>query len=876
MFTRNRNQWIIGIIFLLTLAVQGIDPAVSQQTPQQDAEKRKAVERLFEQMQKATEAQKQPGAKPAPEAAQPPAPPIPSVVRRASTSSGQVQLSYDNADLYEFINQIADTLGITPIVIDPEVKGTVTIHSSAPMSTDDVFPLFNLILKNNNAALVKQGSIYQIVPISAGVKKGLEIIEHLPPAPPEKPDTGGDDQKTVPAPPGTQQKPANPESAAPSSAAPAPASPQAQPRTQKTPPSQAPATSAPAPAAQAEAPKGGRLSTHVIRVEFVPVRDLIDPLKLFMTDGGVIMPYERLNMLIVTDYADSVAKILDIIHLLDDSYLNPDLIELVKITNNNSNDVVEDLRKIFGSGTKDSATGIYFVSLDRMNSILVMANSKRALEEIKRWIAQLDATTGRSIQTFVYTVENGTASNIAMILSALFGGEGTTSTSGSGGTGGAGGGYVSGGRGYQSGMTGGGGGVATPFGNTGGSTFGGGSTSYGGYGGTGFGGGGYGSYGSSGFGGGYGGSGGYGGYGSFGGGFLGGGQQLGPRLGGGPGITATILRGGAFSGLQDAVRIVVDEINNTLIVQSTAADYAYISETIKKLDVLPRQAIIDARIFEVDLTDDLSFGVSATLQGRTSGQHLTTGAIDATTGALSASTFAFVGSSREILMNLNALRAKTKVRVLEAPSVLALDGTEAHIVVGGEVPYPGGSFIGAAGGATTSVGYRDTGVQLIVMPRISASGTVTLAIAQEISTPGAPNALGPTFNKTSVSTTLAVKDGETVAIAGLIRDNHSSSRSGVPLFSDIPLLGALFGVSSRNVLRTEVLIMITPHVIRTPEKFQEMTRDLKDALRHVGKFADQKAQEIKEDIQDAREERARREEKLQKKSEPPPEEKPKN
>ena len=98
-------------------------------------------------------------------------------------SGGQLQLSYDNADLYEFINQIASTLAITPIVIDPEVKGTVTIHSSAPMAREDIFPLFNLILKNNNAALVKQGNVYQIVPISSGLKKGLEIIEHLPPAP---------------------------------------------------------------------------------------------------------------------------------------------------------------------------------------------------------------------------------------------------------------------------------------------------------------------------------------------------------------------------------------------------------------------------------------------------------------------------------------------------------------------------------------------------------------------------------------------------------------------------------------------------------------------------------------------------------------------
>jgi len=128
-------------------------------------------------------------------------------------------------------------------------------------------------------------------------------------------------------------------------------------------------------------------------------------------------------MLIVTDYTDSVSKILEIIHLLDSSYLNADLIELVNVKSNASADVVEDLRKIFG-GAKDGNTGINFTSLDRMNSILVMANSKRALEEVKRWIGRLDAVTGRSMQTYVYTVENSTAANIALILSALYGGEG--------------------------------------------------------------------------------------------------------------------------------------------------------------------------------------------------------------------------------------------------------------------------------------------------------------------------------------------------------------------------------------------------------------------------------------------------------------------
>ena len=256
---------------------------------------------------------------------------------------------------------------------------------------------------------------------------------------------------------------------------------------------QAPAAQQTAPAApqRAEVP---RLSTHIIRVEFVPVSTLIEPIKLFMTEGGVIMPYERLNMLIVTDYSDSITKIIDIIRLLDSSYLDAELIDLVEIKYNASADVLEDLKKIFGSG-KDTATGIYLVSLDRINTIMVMANSQRAMEEVKRWIGRLDSTTGRSVQTFIYTVENATASNIAMVLSLLFGGDG--GGEGISPSGGAGAGGVYGGAGGTSTAPG----ITSPMGTTGRSSAAGRSMSSMGMSQGGFGGGGGGMYGGQSYGG---------------------------------------------------------------------------------------------------------------------------------------------------------------------------------------------------------------------------------------------------------------------------------------------------------------------------------------------------------------------------------------
>jgi general secretion pathway protein D len=889
------KNWVPITVFLLALGARGITAAGLAQEPAQappaqepssDEERRKVFERLVEQMRKKaqeqpaqapaqqepaqTPAQQPPGQpppQPVPAQQQPaPAPAVPAVARRAPLAGNQVQLAYDNADLYEFINQIADTLGITPIIIDPDVKGTVTIHSSAPMPKEDIFPLFNLILKNNNAALVKQGNIYQVVPTSSAIKKGLQIIDHVPPAPPAPqeqtaPETPGSGETGRPAPAS-----AVPQSQPPVAPATAPASPP-------------PSTQQAAQNLEAEAAVP-RLATHVIRVEFVPVKDLVEPLKLFMTEGGVIMPYERLNMLIATDYSDSISKVIEVIRMLDNSYIDPDLIELIKIKYNASADVVEDLKKIFGAGSKDSATGINFVSLDRLNAILIQGNSRRALGEVRHWVQELDAPSGRSVQTFIYTVENGTAANIAMILSALYGGEGGGGAGGGGG--GTGGGLVGRGGGAQAaaqageatrsttsygGGYGGYGGYGGGYGGYGGGGYGGyGGGGYGGYGGGGFGGG-YGGYGGSMFGGGYGG----GGYGGYGGGAFGGGSMLGPRLNQGMGMYATILRGGAFTGLQDAVRIVVDELNNTLIIQSSAADYAYILETIKKLDIMPRQVIIDARLFEVDLNNTFSLGVAATLQQASGNQNFTTATISGETGALGVATFAMIGSSRELLMTLAAISTKTKVKVLEAPSVLALDGTMARIIVGGELPYTGASYIPAAGGATTSIQYRETGIQLLVIPRISASGTVTMDLAQEVSAPGpSENIAGSsqaTFTKTSVSTTLAVKDGETVAIAGLIRGAENQNRSGIPVISNLPLIGALFGQTSRSSHRTELLIMITPHVVRTPDKLKEMTQTLKDSLRNVRKDVDSFTKEIQEDREDAQKDRIKQQQRMEKEME---------
>jgi general secretion pathway protein D len=738
-------------------------------------------------------------------------PNAPGAVPTASNSSDikTIRLNLENQDMYEFANQMSTILGLTPMLVDSDVKGSVSLLTTSPMSLDEVFPLFNLILKSKGAALIKQGSIYQIVPISTALKSGLEIIEHQPAS-----STEGSKVENP-----NENKPALPKNIIASEKS-----------------------------RGIIDPKAPRMATHVIRAEFVPVKDLIEPIKLFKTEGGEIMTYDRLNMLIVTDYSDSINTILGLIRMLDNAYLDPNLIELVKMENNPSDAVVEDLKKIFGStGSKDAVSGVSFLSMDRLNAIFVMASSKRGLEEVKHWIKELDASSGKKFQTFVYSVQNSTASQISTMITSLFGGEGSTSSDASSGTSSGGTGYDSN-RFPQTGFNQGNASSSSSFGQRGSSNSYGNQNSI-------FGNQSYGSGSNQGLNNTFGSS-----------------QRLGPQLNVSRSPSSQILKVGTFNGLQDTVRLVVDDVNNSLIIQSTPVDYKYIAEAIKKIDVLPRQAIIDARIFEVELTDNFSLGITAELKARTDG-NLTTGGFNPATGLFSASTFTNVGNSRQILASIDALRKKTKVKVLEAPSILALDGTPASFMVGSEIPYPGDSFTTTAG-SSSSIQYRPTGITLFVVPRISASGSVTLDITQEVSSLGGDVTVGngskaPTFNKTNVMNTFSVKDGETVAIAGLIRDSNNFGRGGVPILSEIPLIGSLFGVTTREARRTELVILITPHVIQTVEKFQEVTQELKDSLKNVRRFTDEMDSKQIKDTETSREERYLKERINIKKIKPP-------
>ena len=531
--------------------------------------------------------------------------------------------------------------------------------------------------------------------------------------------------------------------------------------------------------------------TYVIPLHYIPSTEMVTIITPFVSNGANIINHVSSNMIILTDFLVNVEQVLRIVDLLDSQYFDAKTVDLIPIRYNQAVDVAEDLNLIFMPG--DTA-GVRILAIERLNSILVVTRSTSVFQKIMEWIGKLDAPSANTnIKTFVYQVENNTAMNIAEILAQLYQ-DGLGLPSGASGQ-------------TQEGQQPAGSpreaGFVPPGRQQAGVPTG----------------------------------------------------QLGPTLAGRPMSSQSGIRA-VVSG---NIKIIVNEFNNSLIVQATEADYQFLLQTIKQLDVLPRQVLIEAKIYAVELRDDLSFGLSAFLRERDRSAEAgpaTTGSISG--GTLTVTTRTVIGASRELENTINALRTRTDVKLLEAPRILALDGMQAQLNVGAEVPVTTASFGDPViGGSPTSfvnsIQFRPTGVTLLIMPRISASGVVTMDLAIEVSS-ATGTSLTPTINRNFLTTTLIVRDNQTVAIAGIISEQMDITKSRVPILGDIPIVGALFGQTSRNQRRFELVFFITPTVIRNLPTATELTLEFRRALLNAYDFIGEKESAERELIEGRREE----------------------
>lgn len=444
--------------------------------------------------------------------------------------------------------------------------------------------------------------------------------------------------------------------------------------------------------------------------------------------------------------------------------------------------------------------------IERLNSILVVTPRAAYLDEARRWIDKLDQPGGNSAeaQLFIYRVQNVNAKHLATVLSGIFGDTRA--------------------------------GAAQPFANSGvapglgmatGSTFGQGAT---------------GNAAGTAWGGGTG--------------LAGAGARTGSLFSGTgasavAGRTATAGNTGGAQGQAAVVaslggiRIMSDDLNNSVLVWSTKAEYAKIEATLKRLDLPLTQVLIEASIVEVSLTDDLSYGLQwAFNDSRANTNYTGTGVLSSAGGgvlgsALAGFSYTLKNPAGNVRAVLNALSKKTAVKVIASPSLMVLDNHTASIAVGTQTPVQSGESITSDGIVRTSVQYKDTGVNLMVTPSVNSGNVVTIQVDQSVTDVGAEDEVSKqrSFLQRQLSSKLAVRSGESIVMGGLIQENATQSKSGVPVLHKIPVLGSLFGTTGVDGRRTELLVIITPRVVRTDVDIREVTEDLRSRMKSLAEPA---------------------------------------
>ncbi len=575
---------------------------------------------------------------------------------------------------------------------------------------------------------------------------------------------------------------------------------------------------------------------QVVPVRFFSAAEMKKLLTPFLTPGGELVDYPRGNFLVIIDLPSNIQRLVEIADMIDVQVFAGTRMEIYQPKVASAEELAAEMTKVMqyyaASAPQQENFASQFVPLPRINQLLVISHSEAAWTYAKRWLERVDvAGEGPGRRIFIYPVENGKATELADVLTQALGQPMTgrrdtsrtlqdlhRSTPGGFGQ------FDSGSR------------TLSP------------------------------SFGRSGF------------------------QQQSQPMGGAfatvpapaPGQVPPAAPGsapGVAPGLpsvpgaprpatpaapgakpEEQLRIVPDPGTNSLIIYGTVQEFQNIKNILKELDIIPRQVLMDVMVAEVALTGSESFGVEYELFRKYNpsifGQTFDSqGAVrsgifnQATRPATENSPFAqflngisgVAGRGNTIRAFISALATDNRAKILSSPSVLATDNRPARIQVGREIPVLSSqsqSIASADAPIVNSVQYRNTGVILTIIPQVNSQGLVHLQVKQEVSDVGAPsfgNTNSPSFTTRDAETTAVVQDGDTLAIGGIISDTTRRDRSGIPYLMDLPVLGRLFGTTNDTTDRTELVMLITPHVVRNRDEAQQVTEGFKENLYGVRK-----------------------------------------
>jgi general secretion pathway protein D len=525
---------------------------------------------------------------------------------------------------------------------------------------------------------------------------------------------------------------------------------------------------------------------QVIPLKFVSARQLQKVLEPFVPTGAVLQVDDGRNMLLLSGTQQDQQVIAGMVGVFDVDWMSGMTFGLFPLQQGAAARVAQELTQILNSGADGVLAGVVrIVPIERINAVLLVSRQAAYIDRVKLWIERLDQGIDESApRLYVANLQNSRAADLAKLLGELFGGavknaepaaEPGASTARLAGP---------------------------PLGEFGGAPPTAGRPMPGGP-------------------------------------VIGGAPDAGapgvPSASAGalPALVSVNVGGGVGSEPAQA-RIVADEKNNALIIMARPRDYRMIDAALKKLDVLPQQVLIEATVAEVTLNDSLQYGLQWFFKSGKSQFTLSNFASGAVAPLFPGFDYVLAGTDARVV--LNALSSITRVNVISSPQLMVLDHQTAVLQVGDQVPIAvqqARSVTNPDAPIVNTIELRNTGVILRVTPRVNANGIATLDIEQEVSDvtrTTTSNIDSPTIQQRRVRSVVAVGDRQTIALGGLIRQNKTNGRSGLPFLSDLPLIGNLVSSTSTSTDRTELLILLTPRLVRDPDEARAVTQELQRRL----------------------------------------------
>jgi general secretion pathway protein D len=517
-------------------------------------------------------------------------------------------------------------------------------------------------------------------------------------------------------------------------------------------------------------------SVRIIPLQYIAAQEMQKILEPFVPDGGELRVDIQRNMVIVGGTPHELAQLQETIDIFDVDWLRGMSVGLYPLDYVDPKTLKTELDEVLG-GVEGASNGqllgglVRTVSLERLNSLLLISSTASALREAEIWLYRLDRQGEQVGQNlYVYDVQNAKATEIADILGNIFGSSSTSNSSSRSDA------QLAPGTTPVE--------IASENNTNETSTS---STT--------------------------------------------------------PSNPVSVGDSGLSLTSKGEVEIIADDTRNALVILASSRDYKMVAAAIKKLDVVPLQVLVEASILEVTLNGDLNYGVEWFFNNRVGSNRSGEGQLDLGAAGISALapgfSYTIVNSVGNVKAALNALESESEINVLSAPSLMVLDNQTATINVGDEIPVPtrqSTSNIDPNAPTVNEIQFRDTGITLEVTPRVNNSGLVTMDIRQEVSNAVATtssNIDAPTIQQRQIESTVAINSGETIVLGGLIRDSLTENESGIPGLYKIPLIGKIFGNTSVEERRTELIVLLTPRVVRSNVDAKKITDEFKRKLNNL-------------------------------------------